>query len=162
MKYLCLVIYDEKKLEAMSKSELEALDIESLAFDESLRKSGHLVAADPLQPTSATTTKQHDVEFVAISRAPLREIEPFKQRMGWRFKWVSSYGNDFNFDYHVSFTKEDEAKNKAYYNYSSGEFISDEMPGLSVFYKPEKDDVFHTYSTYARGLDIIVGTYNFL
>ena len=82
--------------------------------------------------------------------------------MGWRFKWVSSYGNDFNFDYHVSFTKEDEAKNKAYYNYSSGEFISDEMPGLSVFYKPEKDDVFHTYSTYARGLDIIVGTYNFL
>jgi predicted dithiol-disulfide oxidoreductase (DUF899 family) len=103
-----------------------------------------------------------DVTLIAVSRAPWPEIEAYKKRMGWRFKWVSSYGNDFNFDYHVSFTKDDEAKNKAYYNYSSGEFISDEMPGLSVFYKPEKGDVFHTYSTYGRGLDIIVGTYNFL
>jgi predicted dithiol-disulfide oxidoreductase (DUF899 family) len=103
-----------------------------------------------------------DVTFVAISRAPLSKLEAYKKRMGWRFKWVSSNKNDFNFDYHVSFTKEDEKKNKAYYNYETGEFISDELPGLSVFYKDEDGNVFHTYSTYARGLDILVGTYNFL
>jgi predicted dithiol-disulfide oxidoreductase (DUF899 family) len=82
--------------------------------------------------------------------------------MGWRFKWLSSNDNDFNFDYHVSFTKEEGQKNKVNYNYAAGEFISDELPGLSVFYKDEDGDVFHTYSTYARGLDILVGTYNFL
>jgi predicted dithiol-disulfide oxidoreductase (DUF899 family) len=103
-----------------------------------------------------------DVTFVAISRGPLSEIEPYKKRMGWRFKWVSSYGNDFNFDYHVSFTEEDEETGKVYYNYTTQEFISDELPGLSVFYKDENGDVFHTYSMYARGLDILVGAYNFL
>jgi predicted dithiol-disulfide oxidoreductase (DUF899 family) len=103
-----------------------------------------------------------DVTFVVVSRAPLSEIQAYKKRMGWRFKWVSSYGGDFNFDYHVSFTKEDEEKGKAYYNYTTQEFISDELPGLSVFYKDENGDVFHTYSTYARGLDILVGAYNFL
>ena len=103
-----------------------------------------------------------DVTFVVVSRAPLSEFEPYKKRMGWRFKWVSSHGNDFNFDYHVSFTKDDEAKDKVYYNYGMGEFISDELPGLSVFYKNEDGEVLHTYSTYARGLDILVGAYNFL
>jgi predicted dithiol-disulfide oxidoreductase (DUF899 family) len=103
-----------------------------------------------------------DVTLVAVSRAPLPKIEAFKRRMGWRFKWVSSHGSDFNFDYHVSFTKEDEAKGKVYYNYGMGEFVSDELPGLSVFYKDANGDIFHTYSTYARGLDILVGTYNFL
>jgi predicted dithiol-disulfide oxidoreductase (DUF899 family) len=103
-----------------------------------------------------------DVSFVAISRAPLPKLEAYKKRMGWRFKWLSSYGNDFNFDYHVSFTKEDEKKNEAYYNYCKGEFITDELPGLSVFCKDENGEVFHTYSTYARGLDILVGAYNFL
>jgi predicted dithiol-disulfide oxidoreductase (DUF899 family) len=103
-----------------------------------------------------------DVTFVVISRAPLAEIEPYQRRMGWRFKWLSSNGNDFNFDYHVSFTKEEEAKNKVYYNYRMGEFMSDELPGLSVFYKDEKGEVFHTYSAYARGLDPLVGAYNFL
>src|SRR5437660_5553281 len=92
-----------------------------------------------------------DVTLVVISRAPFSEIEPFKKRMGWRFKWVSSSGNDFNFDYHVSFTKEEEAKVRVYYNYGMGEFMSDELPGLSVFYKNEDGDIFHTYSTYARG-----------
>ena len=105
---------------------------------------------------------QRDVTFVAVSRAPLDEIEAYKQRMGWRFKWLSSHKSDFNFDYHVSFTKEEEGKGEAYYNYSMGEFISDELPGLSVFYKDENGDLFHTYSTYARGLDLLVGTYNFL
>ena len=103
-----------------------------------------------------------DVTFLVVSRAPFSEIEPFKKRMGWRFKWVSSHGNDFNFVYHVSATKEDQAKGQMYYNYKTQELMSDEMPGLSVFYKDENGDVFHTYSTYARGLDIMVGAYNFL
>ena len=103
-----------------------------------------------------------DVSFAVISRAPLPKLEAYKKRMGWRFKWLSSYGNDFNFDYHVSFTKEDKNKNEAYYNYGKGEFISDELPGLSVFYKDDTGEVFHTYSTYGRGLDILVGAYNFL
>jgi len=105
---------------------------------------------------------QRDVTLVAVSRAPLSKLEAYKKRMGWRFKWLSSHGNDFNFDYHVSFTKEDDEKNKVYYNYRTAEFISDELPGLSVFYKNEDGDIFHTYSTYARGLDILMGTYNFL
>jgi predicted dithiol-disulfide oxidoreductase (DUF899 family) len=103
-----------------------------------------------------------DVTLVVVSRAPFPEIQAYQKRMGWRFKWVSSYGNDFNSDYHVSFTAEDEKKNKAYYNYTDGEYINDELPGLSVFYKDDEGHVFHTYSTYARGLDILVGTYNFL
>ncbi len=103
-----------------------------------------------------------DVTFVVVSRALLSEIEPFKKRMGWRFKWVSSHGNDFNFDYHVSATGEEKAKGKMYYNYKTQELMSDELPGLSVFYKDENGDVYHTYSTYARGLDILVGAYNFL
>src|SRR5438046_10246190 len=103
-----------------------------------------------------------DVTLVVVSRAPLSEFASYKKRMGWRFKWVSSHGSDFNFDYHVSFTKEEENKNKVYYNYAVGEFMSDELPGLSVFYKDEDGDIFHTYSTYARGLDPLVGAYNFL
>jgi predicted dithiol-disulfide oxidoreductase (DUF899 family) len=103
-----------------------------------------------------------DVSFAVVSRAPFRQIDMFKKRMGWRFKWVSSHGNDFNFDYHVSFTKDDEAKGKVNYNYETTEFMSDELPGLSVFYKNEDGDIFHSYSCYARGLDILVGTYNFL
>jgi predicted dithiol-disulfide oxidoreductase (DUF899 family) len=103
-----------------------------------------------------------DVTFVVISRAPLSELEPYKKRMGWRFKWLSSHGNDFNFDYHVSATEQAKAKGKMFYNYRTDELMSDEMPGLSVFYKDENGDVFHTYSTYARGLDILVGVYNLL
>jgi len=103
-----------------------------------------------------------DVSFVVVSRAPLSEIEPYKKRLGWRFKWVSSHGSDFNFDYHVSATEKEKAERKMYYNYETQELASEEMPSLSVFYKDENGDVFHTYSTYARGLDILVGTYNFL
>jgi predicted dithiol-disulfide oxidoreductase (DUF899 family) len=107
-----------------------------------------------------------DVTLVVVSRAPLAEIEAFKKRMGWRFKWVSSFGNDFNHDYHVSFTKDEQAKGAVYYNYEMAEFPSEEGPGISVFYKGENKseggDVFHTYSTYGRGLDILVGAYNFL
>jgi predicted dithiol-disulfide oxidoreductase (DUF899 family) len=103
-----------------------------------------------------------DVTLVVVSRAPLEQIEAFKKRMGWRFKWVSSFGSDFNHDYHVSFTKEETAKGKISYNYSEVEFPTEEAPGASVFYKNNSGDVFHTYSTYARGLDILVGAYNFL
>jgi predicted dithiol-disulfide oxidoreductase (DUF899 family) len=104
---------------------------------------------------------QRDVTFVAISRAPLAEIEAFKRRMGWRFPWVSSFGSDFNFDYHVSFA-DDEVGKEGEYNYQQQEIDSDELPGASVFYKDESGAIFHTYSAYARGLDILVGTYNFL
>jgi predicted dithiol-disulfide oxidoreductase (DUF899 family) len=103
-----------------------------------------------------------DVTFVVISRATLSEIQSYQKRMGWRFKWLSSHGTDFNVDYHVSFTEEDEKKGKVCYNYATQGSISDELPGLSVFYKDENGDVFHTYSTYARGLDILVGAYNLL
>jgi predicted dithiol-disulfide oxidoreductase (DUF899 family) len=103
-----------------------------------------------------------DVTFIAVSRAPLPEVQAYQKRMGWRFKWVSSNENDFNFDYHVSFTPEEEKKNEVYYNYQKREFMSDELPGLSVFYRDEEGAVYHTYSTYARGLDGLVGTYQFL
>jgi predicted dithiol-disulfide oxidoreductase (DUF899 family) len=105
---------------------------------------------------------QRDVTFVAISRAPIPKIEAFKKRMGWRFKWVSSYGNSFNPDYQASFTKEEMAKGKVYYNYERLEFPSEEGPGISVFYKNANGDVFHTYSSYARGTETLVGTYNYL
>ena len=103
-----------------------------------------------------------DVTFVVVSRAPFPEIQAYQKRMGWRFKWVSSYGNDFNFDYHVSATEEEKANGKMYYNYQMQDWMNEEMPGLSVFFKDETGDVFHTYSTYARGLDILVGAYNLL
>jgi len=103
---------------------------------------------------------QRDVAFVVISRAPLAEIEAYKKRMGWKFKWVSTYGGDFNFDFGVSFTPEQKASG-AEYNYATGKIPSEELPGLSAFIKDD-GAVYHTYSTYARGLDIIVGTYNML
>jgi predicted dithiol-disulfide oxidoreductase (DUF899 family) len=103
-----------------------------------------------------------DVTLLAISRAPLAQIEAFKQRMGWRFKWVSSYDNDFNHDFHVSFTPDEMARGEVYYNYTMAEFPSEEAPGLSAFYRDPSGAVFHTYSTYARGLDMLVGAYNYL
>jgi len=105
---------------------------------------------------------QRDVSFAAISRAPLPKIEGFKKRMGWRFNWVSSHGNDFNRDYHVSFTKEEMAKGKVEYNYDMTTFPSEEAPGISVFHKDANGDIFHTYSAYARGTENTMGTYNYL
>jgi predicted dithiol-disulfide oxidoreductase (DUF899 family) len=103
-----------------------------------------------------------DVTLVVVSRAPLAQIEAFKKRMGWNFKWVSTYGTDFNFDYHVSFTKEEKAKGEVNYNYGTQKFFSDEGPGASAFYKDATGDIFHTYSSNGRGLDILIGAYNFL
>jgi predicted dithiol-disulfide oxidoreductase (DUF899 family) len=91
--------------------------------------------------------EHHDVTYVAVSRAPLAKIEAFKKRMGWRFKWVSSYGSDFNFDYHVSFTKEEVAQGKVDYNYRLIDASIDELSGISVFYKDKAGDIFHTYSS---------------
>jgi len=105
---------------------------------------------------------QRDVAFVVVSRAPLEQIEAFKRRMGWKFKWVSSFGSDFNYDYHVSFTPEQKAKGPVEYNYQRQDFPSDEAPGASVFHKNEAGELFHTYSCYGRGLDILIGAYNFL
>jgi predicted dithiol-disulfide oxidoreductase (DUF899 family) len=110
---------------------------------------------------AVTHLGQRDVTFVVVSRAPLAEIEAFKRRMGWRFNWVSSFGSDFNFDYHVSFPA-GQVGSEVDYNYEKQDAGSDEMPGASVFYKDASGQVFHTYSAYARGLDILVGTYNFL
>ena len=105
---------------------------------------------------------QRDVTLLAVSRAPLPQIEAFRKRMGWRFKWVSSCGNDFNRDYHVSFTQDEMAQGEVYYNYGMTEFPSEEAPGISAFYKDPDAAVFHTYSAYARGLDMLVGAYNYL
>jgi predicted dithiol-disulfide oxidoreductase (DUF899 family) len=103
-----------------------------------------------------------DVSFVVVSRAPYAEIQAFQKRMGWKFMWVSSFGTDFNFDYQVSFTKEQIAAGEVYYNYSATKFPSEEAPGLSVFSKDAAGKVFHTYSSYGRGLDIFLGVYHFL
>jgi predicted dithiol-disulfide oxidoreductase (DUF899 family) len=106
---------------------------------------------------------QRDVTFLVVSRAPLDQIEKFKRRMGWKFKWLSSYGSDFNHDYQVSLSPEEKTSGKVFYNYATIEsFPSDERPGASVFFKNAAGEVFHTYSTYGRGLDILIGAYNML
>ena len=107
----------------------------------------------------------HDVSLVVITRAPVPKFAPYAKRLGWRFPWASSYGNDFNFDYHVSFTKDELAKGRINYNYAvidDPKSLWDELPGLSVFCKDERGDIFHTYSSYARGLDALLGAHNFL
>jgi predicted dithiol-disulfide oxidoreductase (DUF899 family) len=101
-----------------------------------------------------------DVSLVAISRAPLAKLDNYRKRMGWSFKWMSSFGNDFNRDYHVSFTPEEQKT--AVYNYKAVGFGSSEAPGVSVFSKGADDQIFHTYSCYARGLDMLNGAYHLL
>ena len=105
---------------------------------------------------------QRDVSFVAISRAPLAAIEAFKRRMGWRFKWVSSGGSDFNYDFGASFTPEEVKAKKMFYNYKTQNAWMPDREGASVFYKDSQGQVFHTYSTYARGIDMLNGTYHML
>jgi len=111
---------------------------------------------------SAIHLAQRDVSLVVVSRAPLAQIEKFQRRMGWRFKWASSFVSDFNFDYQVSATPEEKASGTVMYNYAETTFPRDERPGASVFYKDDAGEIFHTYSSYGRGLDILIGTYNFL
>ena len=102
-----------------------------------------------------------DTSFVAVSRAPLDEIERFKKRMGWKFPWVSSDGTDFNRDFHVTFTADERASGKADYNFG-GSAPGEEMPGVSAFWKDDSGEVFHTYSTYGRGVEVMMHTYRLL
>jgi len=105
---------------------------------------------------------QRDTTLAVVSRAPLKEIAPFKKRMGWRFNWVSSNGSDFNYDFNVSFTPEELKSGTAVYNYAPLDMDMDEREGVSAFYKDKQGDIYHTYSAYARGIDLMNTTYNFL
>jgi predicted dithiol-disulfide oxidoreductase (DUF899 family) len=104
--------------------------------------------------------EHHDVSYVRVSRAPLEMLAAYAKRMGWKAKWVSSYGSDFNYDFHVSFTPEQLAQGKVHYNYDLVEGF-DELPGLSVFAKTA-EGVFHTYSSYARGNEEVIGAFIYL
>jgi len=106
--------------------------------------------------------KHRDINLVAVSRAPLETLQAYRERMGWGFKWVSSYQSDFNFDFQASFTAEEMEKGEMFYNFSTNSFPSDEGPGVSAFYKNNRNEVFHTYSTYARGLDMLNGAYHYM
>lgn len=103
-----------------------------------------------------------DIAFLAVSRAPLAEIEAYRKRMGWSFKWVSSAGSDFNYDFGVSFDPETVKRGEADYNYGTIHDVADEMPGVSVFYRDDEGAVYHTYSAYSRGIDILNGAYNYI
>lgn len=103
-----------------------------------------------------------DVTMLAVSRAPLAEIAAFKKRMGWCFEWVSSHGSDFNHDFHVSFTEDEVASGKVEYNYTVQPFGSTEAPGISVFRKDADGTIYHTYSVYGRGVELMMGTYRIL
>ena len=106
--------------------------------------------------------KHRDISLVAISRARLSTLDAYKKRMGWNFKWVSSFDNDFNRDYHVSFTPDEMQKGEMFYNFRINKFPSEEGPGISVFHKDTQGEIFHTYSTYGRGLDMLNGAYHFM
>ena len=109
-----------------------------------------------------THLNHHDVTMIVVSRAPYSKLAAYKKRMGWDFKWVSSSHTDFNFDYHVSFKPEELAKKKAFYNFKIQDPWVSEREGASVFYKDPTGNVFHTYSTYARGIDLVNTAYNYL
>ena len=104
----------------------------------------------------------HDVMVVAVSRAPYPKIAAFHKRMGWPFKWVSSAGSDFNFDYNVSFGDSDRTRGKVFYNFQEQDYVSDELPGFSVFTRDEAGQIFHTYSVFARGTEDVGTVYGFL
>ena len=104
----------------------------------------------------------HDISFVAVSRAPLAEIERFKERMGWSFPWISSHGATFNRDFGVTFAPGEFASGNKSYNYGSSSAMDEEMPGLSVFARNAAGEIFHTYSTYSRGLDALINAYNLI
>jgi len=110
--------------------------------------------------------EHHNVRIIAVSRAPLHKLLAYKARMGWRFEWVSSRGEDFNRDFRVSFTEDEIAQGRIDYNFGTivtdPRYLSTELPGVSVFYKDVGGEVFHTYSTYARGLDMLLGAHHYL
>lgn len=110
--------------------------------------------------------KHRDTTMIAISRAPLAKLDAYRKRMGWTFKWVSSAGNDFNYDYRVSFAKDETSRALTDYNFgmskSDQRYVGEEFPGISVFYKNKAGEVFHTYSCYARGIDMMNNAYHYL
>ncbi|MFM9886840.1 MAG: DUF899 domain-containing protein [Burkholderiales bacterium] len=109
-----------------------------------------------------THLNQRDVSMVTISKAPLAKLEAFKRRMGWTFKWVSSFSNSFNRDYGVSYTSDERERGEIRYNYRTRKYFSSEAPGISVFHGDDKANIFHTYSCYERGLDMLNGAYHYL
>jgi predicted dithiol-disulfide oxidoreductase (DUF899 family) len=117
--------------------------------------------ADNFNPLGVHLTHR-DTTLVAISRAPLAKLERFKQRMGWSFKWVSSGQSDFNYDYYVSFIPQDLKSGKAFYNYGTLDPGMSDREGVSVFYRDPSGAVFHTYSTFARGIDMLNTAYHYL
>ena len=129
------------------------------AWDEGCKSCSFL--ADHYNP-SIIHLNHRDVTMVTVSRAPLNKLMAFKKRMGWHFKWVSSLNNDFNWDYQVSFKPEDVAQRQVFYNYQLQSFPVAEGPGISVFYQDPSGELFHTYSSYARGLDMFIGAYHLL
>ncbi|MGC1727938.1 MAG: thioredoxin family protein [Steroidobacteraceae bacterium] len=104
----------------------------------------------------------HDVSYVAVARAPIAEIEAVRQRMGWRFRWVSSFGSEFNYDFNVSFTPQELAAGRAWYNYHYMDPGIGELSGNSVFFRDAAGQIFHTYSTFGRGGEEFLGIYRFL
>ena len=129
------------------------------AWDEGCKSCSFL--ADHYDP-SIIHLNYRDVTMITISRAPLVKLEAFKKRMRWNFKWVSSFHSDFNRDFQVSFKPEDIEKRQVYYNYEERSFPVSEGPGISVFFKDASENIFHTYSSYARGLDMFIGAYHLL
>ena len=128
-------------------------------WDEGCKSCSFL--ADHFEP-AVVHLNARDVSLVAVSRAPLEELEPYRKRMGWKFKWLSSHGTDFNEDFHVSFSQDDIDAKRAYYNYNTRAFPSTEGPGVSVFYQDGDGAIYHTYSAYERGLDMFITAYNYL
>jgi predicted dithiol-disulfide oxidoreductase (DUF899 family) len=106
--------------------------------------------------------ENHDVAFAAVARAPIEEIEAYRRRMNWGINWVSSYGYDFNFDFHVSFTPEQLAAKRTFYNFGTTEPEDVERSGSSVFFKDESGQIFHTYSVFGRGVEDFLGVYTYL
>jgi predicted dithiol-disulfide oxidoreductase (DUF899 family) len=106
--------------------------------------------------------RHHDVSLVAVSSAPYAAFQPFRRRMGWQFPWVSAAGSDFNADFHVSPGPEEQAAGRHQYNFETRDGEGGERHGLSVFYRNEAGEIFHTYSTYARGVDLLIGAHNLL
>jgi predicted dithiol-disulfide oxidoreductase (DUF899 family) len=128
--------------------------------------SDHICAGCSFISDHIDAARQHfehaDLSFAAISRAPLKRIEEVRRRMGWTFPWVSSHGTDFNYDFGVSFRKEDIAVGRAIYNYGTTIKSSEDMHGTSIFARNEKDEIFHTYSTYHRGDEVLIGAFAWL
>lgn len=106
--------------------------------------------------------EHNDLSFVAVSRGPLDKLQTYRKRMGWKFRWVSSANTDFNYDYNVSFPPERAVNGKIFYNFETTDAEIDELPGYSVFYKSEDGQIYHTYSSYSRGGEALLGAYAFL